>query len=821
MPECRYPGDGGPAIKRAPLSHGPERQLPNTSTMDDECPRHTKQRPVRARPPSLTGASGAVPQAVVMGSSVQSPPASPLSVALPRMAAAAGIGLAVIAAEYLRRRRRGPVRSSPPVPVEKPHDVVFGKVDGQFHGDGPLIDPPERIGDPFFWMRDDERKDPHVLQHLREENAYTNYMTLADRPFVQRVYKELLSHFVETDSTVPVKARQYAYYVRTVKGKSYQYFCRKPIVDGAHGSEEIMLDVNFLARGKKHCNVGGVHVSPDDNIMAYVVDFSGYETFDIYFKDLRTGHILEQDTIRGTAGDVEWGHDNSSVYYATFDDSHRPYKLWTHVMRTGQPPDADLPDDSCLYTENDTEFYLGFGKSLSQRFLIVSSSASTLSENRFLDLLNPDAGLTLFRERKAGVLYRVSHATDNCFYVTTNIEGATNFKLMRTTTSAPDVWNEFLPYDKDVKINSVHSFKTFAVLSGRRGGYEQLWVLPEHDMQQMYLLEAEETAHVIGVGNNLEYDSPSFRYVYSSLTTPRRDYEYNVGSKESTCLKEQDVPGYNGELYKTERLEATSPDGTVVPISLVYNSKAISQDGPNKLHLYGYGSYEISIDPNFSMTRLPMLDRGVIYAIAHIRGGGEFGREWYEAARFETKSKTFEDFCACAEQLIDVGKTTPRLLSIEGRSAGGLLMGAVLNMRPELFKAAIAGVPFVDVMNTMSDPTIPLTTGEWQEWGNPHERKYFDAIKQYCPYSNVGPKPYPAVLILAGLYDPRVMYSEPMKWAAKLRKYTTRSDPILLKVDMSSGHFSASNRYSFLSEKAFDMAWVLRQLDAPEEPISS
>eukprot|EP00178_Gracilaria_changii_P007691 TRINITY_DN2415_c0_g1_i1.p1 TRINITY_DN2415_c0_g1~~TRINITY_DN2415_c0_g1_i1.p1 ORF type:complete len:793 (-),score=83.18 TRINITY_DN2415_c0_g1_i1:2392-4770(-) len=786
----------------------------------EECPRHSYQRPIRARSlPSPAGSEAVIPS-TVMASPAQSPPGSSLPVGLPRLAAAAGVGLAAIAIHFLRQKKRGPIRTTPPVPIEKPHEVVFGKVPDKFHGDGELMDPPEVVNDPFFWMRDDDRKDPHVLQHLREENAYTNYMTLSNRPFVKRVYQELLSHYVETDSSVPVKDGQYVYYTRTVKGKSYPYYCRKPIVDGVHGSEQVMLDVNSLAKGKKHCNVDEVAVSPDDNILAYSVDFSGYETYDIYFKNMKTRQILQEDTIRGTAGNLEWGRDNSSVYYTTHDEAHRPYKLWCHVMRTGKPSGSKLPDDVCLYTENDAEFYLSFRKSLSRRFLLVNSGASTLSECRFLDLDNPEAGLTIFRERKPGVLYGVSHATDNFFYIVTNTDGATNFKLMRTTTNAPDVWTEFLPYVKERKIHGVESFKAFAVVAGREGGYEQLWILPEHDPRSMYVLDTEEAAHVIREGPNREYDSAKFRYVYSSLTTPKRDYEFHVGTKESTCLKEQEVPAYNRELYKTERLEAISPDGTAIPISLVYNIKAISESGPNKLHLYGYGSYEISIDPSFSMTRLPMLDRGVIYAIAHIRGGGEFGREWYESAKFETKAKTFEDFCACAEHLVDTGRTTPRLLSIEGRSAGGLLIGAVLNMRPELFKAAIAGVPFVDVLNTMSDPSIPLTTGEWQEWGNPHESKYYEAIKKYCPYSNVGPKPYPAVLILAGLYDPRVMYSEPMKWAAKLRKYTTRSDPILLKVDMSSGHFSASNRYSHLSEKAFDMAWLLRQLDAPEEPVS-
>lgn len=683
------------------------------------------------------------------------------------------------------------------------------------------MDPPVALSDPYFWMRDDQRTDPAVLEHLRQENAYTNYMTLSNRPFVRRVYNELLSHYVETDESVPAPDGKFVYYDRTVKGKSYPFYCRKPIrQDGSYGPEQIILDHNQLAKGHKHCALGSHTVSPDHNILAYAVDLTGYETFDVYFKDLTTGQLLHQDLIRATSGNIAWGKDNSTVYYTTQDEAHRPYKMWSHVMRTAHPPDASLPEDACLYTETDSQFYLYFYKSLSQRFIVVCSDASTLSENRFLDLDHPQSGLRLFRERHPHVLYSVFHATDDQFYVVTNIDGATNFKLMRTSAAHPEQWHEFVPYNKDRKINAVMSFKHFAVVTGREAGYTQLWVLPAHDPQKMYLLPTEEEAHVVRGGTNFEYDTNVVRYTYSSMTTPTRTYEYSLSSKESVCLKEHEVPNYDSQFFKSERIEATSADGTKVPISLVYNTNAISKHGPNRLHLYGYGSYEASIDPSFSMTRLPMLNRGVIYAIAHIRGGGEFGREWYESARFETKVKTFEDFCACAEHLVDIGRTTPKLLSIEGRSAGGLLVGAVLNMRPELFKAAIAGVPFVDVLNTMSDPSIPLTTGEWQEWGNPHQKKFFDAIKAYCPYSNVAPKPYPAVLILAGLYDPRVMYSEPAKWAAKLRKYTTRSDPILLKVDMSSGHFSASNRYSYLSERAFDIAWVLQQLEASETPIS-
>lgn len=751
-----------------------------------------------------------------MSSGASSGAAAPTT-GMSRLALAASIGVLGAGVEYVRRRIRGEIRTTPPQADMRAHSVTFGHVEGMDHGEGKLMDPPVEKDDPYFWLRDDDRKNEDVLKHLRAENAYTNYMTLAQRRLKGRIYAELLEHYVQTDCSVPAGYGGYVYYERTEEGKSYKFYCRKAIVEGGFGEEEILLDVNELAKGVKHCDVGATEISPCGQIFAYSVDLSGYETYELRFLDLKTGLLLDGDTINGTTGSVEFGRDKGTVYYGTFDEAHRPWKIWRHVMRYGG---EEQREDECLFTETDTEFNLGVSKSRSGRFMFLSSDASTISEHRFIDLDDVKSGVRLFREREDGVMYDVNHMKDDCFYIMTNSGGATNFKLMQTTMQKADDWQEFLPYDAGRKVDCVSSFKDFAVLVGREKGYKELWMIPEHDAEKMYLMDMEEDAHVVSPSINMEHDTKKFRFSYSSLTTPKRIYEYDVGTKARKCLKEQDVPNYNREHYRTERLEATSADGTKVPVSLVYNAKAISADSPNKLHLYGYGSYEISMDPYFSMIRLPLLDRGVIYAIAHIRGGGEYGREWYEKAKFETKIKTFHDFIACAQMLVDTGRTKPELMSMEGRSAGGLLMGAVMNMRPDLFKAVIAGVPFVDVLNTMSDASIPLTTGEWQEWGNPHIRKYFDAISEYCPYSNVAAKAYPATLILAGLFDPRVMYSEPAKWAVKLRQYSTSDEPILFKVDLSSGHFSASNRYAFLKEKSFELAWLLRQLGAADEPVA-
>lgn len=684
------------------------------------------------------------------------------------------------------------------------------------------MQPAQVRSDPFFWMRDDDRKDKRVLAHLRKENAYTNFMTLPVQRFAKKIYKELLSHYVENDRAVPAKKGAFYYYVKTVAGKSYSFYCRRKVLeDTSMGEEEIMLNVNQVATGQAHCDVGTTAISPEGDILAYSVDLSGYETYEIRFLDLEAGKLLEKDSIPKTYGSIEWGKDGSEVYYQTYDDAHRSYKVWRHKMKSGKCANSDYADseDDCLYTEDDTEFNVYANKSDSERFIFISSWASTVAEHRFIDLNNPEAGVCLIKKREKDLLYHVADAKDDTFYIVTNDDGATNFKLMTAKISDPTKWEEFIPYDSTRKVDDILSFKDFAVLYGRQNGYRELWIIPQHDPAQIYQLPLEEQAHIVSPETNLEYDTHKFRYEYSSLTTPAQIYDYDVQTKKSKLLKEKKVPNYDRSIYKTERIEAESVDGVKIPISLVYNSKAVVADGPNRLHLYGYGSYEVSIDPSFAMSRLPLLDRGVIYAIAHVRGGGEYGREWYESAKFENKKKTFEDFCACAEKLVRDKRTTPQLMSMEGRSAGGLLIGAVMNMRPDLFKAVIAGVPFVDVMNTMSDPTIPLTTNEWQEWGNPHQQKYFDAMKEYCPYTNVAAKPYPATLILTGLYDPRVLYSEPAKWAAKLRENTTSGEPILFKVDMSSGHFSASNRYSFLRDKAFEIAWLLRQVEAPDNAI--
>lgn len=749
---------------------------------------------------------------------------------LPRAATAAavGIGLVAVGAGIARRLIRGPTRSTPPIAPKKPHTVVFGKQEGAEIGDIEIaMDPPVERNDDYFWLRDDSRKSKEVLQHLRAENAFTNYKTLALKRSTKSLYKELLSHVQETDVGVPAKRDAFVYYSRTLEGSSYTFHCRKPILaDGTHGVEEVILDENAIARGQKHCDINDIAVSPDHQLMAYSVDFSGDEVYDILIMDLKTRDVLDRDTIRKTSGSIVWGKDNNTMYYCTLDDAHRPNKVWRHTLKSVYAAAADAPpvEDVCLYTETDEMFSVGFWKSLCDRHLYIGSFASTTTEQRYIDLevADPRAEPTvhLIAERQKNVMY-TALVEGNRFYIVTNRDGATNFKLMESAIggSVAD-WTDVMPYNQDRNILGVVAFEDFSVLSGREGGFSAVWVMPKHEPSDMWKIEFDEEACVTWIGENHEFKTSTLRVGFSSMVTPSQVWDINLDTKERTLMKETPVPNYDRTLYRTERIEAEAADGTRIPMSLVWREDAIRKNEPNLLHLYGYGSYQISIDPTFSPKILPLLDRGFIHAIAHIRGGGEGGRVWYEQARFETKKKTFEDFIACAEHLIATGRTEPSKLSIEGRSAGGLLMGSVLNMRPDLFRASIAGVPFVDVLNTMSDATIPLTTGEWLEWGNPHEKKYFDAIREYCPYTNVEKKPYPAILALAGLHDPRVLYSEPAKWVAKLREHSTSDHDILLKTDLSSGHFSASDRYRYLRERAFELSWLMNELGVAETPKS-
>ncbi|KAF0685244.1 Aste57867_22835 [Aphanomyces stellatus] len=721
------------------------------------------------------------------------------------------VGFATLAMSYIRRRALSTtVALVPPVLEKRPKMVPFGKVPGQNRGEQPM-EPIIYLEDPYYYVRDDSRKNTEILDHLKAENAYAKAAMAHLEGAQGELYKELLSHVQETDEMVPYPHGEYLYYTRTEEGKAYRIHCRKPR-SGGSAKETVLLDVNVLAEGQAHCDVGSVDASPDHNLVAYSVDFTGYETYDIYLKDLATNTVTK--VIEGCDGGFEWGTDRSTLFYVTQDDAHRSFKVWSHKLGTSQT------DDVCWFTEDDEMYGCGVHKTRSERYMIISTGSSETSEAHVMDLENPDAGFVPIAPRQQGVMYEVSHWNDE-FLISTNRDSAANFKLMSVPCAAvlnesgDAAWTTVFAYDPNVKVDGVSCFKSYFALFGRQDGLTQLWICSRttNGTLTKQRLDMPEAMYTLGGATNMEYDSDVHRYTYCSMTTPVQTLEYNTKTKTTTCLKETPVPNYDRTLYHCERVDATAEDGTIIPMSMVYR-KDLKKDGPQALHLYGYGSYEIPIDPDFRISNLPLLDRGVIYVIAHIRGGGENGRTWYEAAKYLTKKRTFTDFIACAEHLVTSKYTTPSQMTCEGRSAGGLLMGAVLNLRPDLFKGAIAGVPFVDVMNSMCDSTIPLTTGEWAEWGNPNEMTYFQSMLEYSPYENVKAQAYPNILVTSGLYDPRVAYWEPTKWVARLRELKTDSNQVLLKMDLDAGHFSASDRYHYLKEKAVDLSFLLDQVNA-------
>lgn len=696
---------------------------------------------------------------------------------------------------------------------------------------------PIKREDPWFWLRDDKRQDQEILNHLRSENAYTEQETAHLQKFREELYAEHLSHLQETDDGPAHRHGPWFYYTRTVEGLSYKIHCRKAATDGPiqacrldpDSVEQVLLDENQVAEGKSQCVVVGVKPSPGHDMLAYSVDFTGNETYTAVFLDLSTGGQLP-DRLEGVCGAIQWGGSNAVVFYTTEDAAKRPWKLWKHVF--GEPQSSDV----CLYTEEDELFYLSLDKTTSGRFLLADSGSTETSEVRVLDLEAGEADkLQLLQKREFGLRYEVAHS-GNSFLILTNKDEAINNKLMSVHVNAvlsgsggKVAWKEVMPYNPSMRIEGVTVLRDFVALEGREGGLTRLWVMGSSlEPSSLRRLEFQEELYEVEIGVNKELDTPFLRLSYSSLTTPRTQYDCDLrilGQDEGlTEVWQQRVPNFDPSKYTCRRFFAKAPDGTQIPVSMVHLKSLGTEDGaqwqPRPCLLYGYGSYGICVDPGFNVHILPYLDRGLVYCIANIRGGGEMGRHWYEKeGKYLTKRNTFSDFVACAECLVEQGITTPNKLAIEGRSAGGLLIGSVLNMRPDLFRVAVAGVPFVDIMNTMCDPSIPLTTGEWEEWGNPNEWKYFDYMLSYSPYDNVHKLPYPDVLITAGLYDPRVAYWEPAKWASKLRVHNTKPDSkILLKMDLEVGHFSASDRYRYRREKAFEQAVVLDKLGLAPMP---
>jgi oligopeptidase B len=709
--------------------------------------------------------------------------------------------------------------SRPPVAPRRPHEIVaHGRV---------------RVDD-WYWLAD--RDDPAVLAYLEAENQYTDEVLAPTKQLQESLFEDIKGRVRETDAGPPTRHGPWWYFSRTVEGKQYPIMCRRPdpartltaaevaiaarSLESDPDGEQVLLDENLLSAGKDYMAVGVFDVSPDHDVLAYAVDLDGSELYSLRFRDLETGIDLP-DVVEGVYYGSAWARDNKTFFYVRTDEAMRPWQVWRHEL--GRAPDADV----LVFQENDERFFVGLGLSRSEMRIVIESASKTTSEAQWVDSSNPTEPPRPVLTRQAGVEYDVEHDGES-WLIRTNRPGsdgrpATNFALYRLPerSTDPSDLEEVVAAREDVKLESVDAFAGHVVVGERSevDGLERLRVFDRADGSDL-LIEQPEAAYSLLGDPNPEWDTTIYRFGYTSLVTPRSSIEFDMTSQERTTVWAQEVPGgYDADQYRTERLWAKAEDGTRVPISVVARRDQ-PVDGTMPCLLYGYGAYEITIDPSFSPVRLNLLERGISYAIAHVRGGGELGRTWYEQGRMEHKRNTFTDFIAAATHLVDTGWANPTALVARGGSAGGLLMGAVTNLRPDLWSAVVAEVPFVDVVTTMSDTSLPLTVTEWEEWGDPvHDGEAFDRMLSYAPYENVptdaiAAGTFPALFVTAGLNDPRVGYWEPAKWVAKLRAAGAGSDgrPILLRTELGAGHQGPSGRYDVWRDEARVQAFILRQL---------
>ncbi|WP_338235781.1 S9 family peptidase [Persicobacter diffluens] len=654
--------------------------------------------------------------------------------------------------------------------------------------------------DDYYWMRD--RENQEVVDYLNQENDYTQAVMKHTEGLQETLYNEIVGRIKQDDSSVPVYFEGHYYYTRYEKGKEYAINCRKE--GSMEAEEQILLDQNELAEGTSYYAMGDWEISTNRQLIAFSEDTVGRRNYDIRIKNLETGEILE-DRIPETVGNITWANDNKTLFYTLKDEALRANRTFRHEL--GRP----VSEDVLVYEEEDGLFDTFIYKTKSKKYLVIGSSSTTSAEFQILEADNPTGEFRMFQERKPLLEYGIDHYEDH-FYIRTNLE-AKNFRLMKTpeTATSMENWVEVIPHREEVLLEDIEIFKDYLVVSERKEGLIQINV-KRWDGKGEYFIPFDEPAYVAYTTSNLDFDTEILRYGYSSMTRPSSVFDFNMKTKARELKKEQEVVGgYNPEDYVCERVNFPSHDGKMVPMSIVYK-KGLKKDGQNPTLLYGYGSYGYSIDPFFSSVRLSLLDRGFVYAIAHIRGSETLGRAWYEDGKFLKKKNTFEDFCAAGDWLVEAQYTSPEKLSAMGGSAGGLLMGAVMNMRPELFKSVIAAVPFVDVVTTMMDESIPLTIGEYEEWGNPNDKVYYEYMLSYSPYDNVEAKAYPAVLVTSGFHDSQVQYWEPTKWVAKLRELKTDDNPILLHTNMEAGHGGNSGRFRKFKETALEYAFLLDQM---------
>ena len=662
----------------------------------------------------------------------------------------------------------------------------------------------ETLIDNYFWLR--EKKSPEVISYLKAENEYTTAVMKPTEEFQDKIYNEFLKHLKQTDATVPVFENGFWYYIRTAEDKQYAIHCRRK--GNMDSPEEVILDGNEIAAGKKFFGLGAVHVSDDGNLLAYGADLSGFREYFVTVKDLRTGKLIEERFVQSP--NVEWAADNQTLFYVTEDEAKRAHKLWRHTL--GQPKGKDV----LVFEEKDELFTLQLSRSRDNKYLFHNSDSSTTSEQAFLPADKSTGEWKILRKREEGHEYSADHR-DGKFYIRTNSQKATNFKVMTCPIDKTDSaeWKELLPYNPAILVNSVSVFKDFAVLGESEGGKTELRV---HDFAsgKNHRLSFTEPVYDVAMAANPDFAASKFRYLYTSLVRPDSTFEYDPVKEKSRLIKERAVlGGYDASKYQSERIFATAGDGTKVPISLVYR-KGIERDGKAPLLLYAYGSYGYTLPVDFESSRLSLLDRGVIYAQAHIRGGSDMGREWYDNGKMMRKKNTFTDFIACADHLVKEKYCSRDRLAIQGGSAGGLLIGATIAMRPDVCKVGVLQVPFVDVINTMLDETLPLTTQEFLEWGNPKKKPEYEYMKSYCPYTNITKRDYPSILVTTSLNDSQVMYWEPAKYVAKMRSLKTDKNPLLFRCNMEGGHGGFSGRYEAMKEQAFVFAYVLDQIGVKE-----
>jgi oligopeptidase B len=655
--------------------------------------------------------------------------------------------------------------------------------------------------DNYAWLRN--KSNPEVAQYLEAENAYAETVMKPTEALQQKLYEEMISHIKETDVNVPWKYGDYFYTSRWEKGKQYPIFVRHK--GSLQAPETVILDINELAKGEKFMQLGGYDPSDDANFLAYSTDNTGFRQYQLHIRDLRSGKDLPDTAVR--VGSITWSNDSQTLFYTVEDEqTKRQYRLYRHKVG------ADSAKDDLIYEEKDERFAVGVEKSRSGKYLFLEIGSHTTSEVRYLDASTPTGEWKTIAPRQQDIEYYVDNLGDQ-FYIRTNDKGR-NFRLVSTPVSAPgkDNWKEIVPVRADVMLSDFEPFQDFYVLVERENGLPELTVVNLASGTKKRITY-KEPVYTVSPQVNREYKTKLFRYSYQSLVTPASVFDYDVEKHSSTLLKQTEVPGgYDASKYKSERVWAVAKDGVKVPVSVIYRKDLKKADGSNPLYVYGYGSYGVNLPDTFSASRISMLDRGVVMATAHIRGGGEMGKAWHDAGRMMNKMNTFTDFIACAEYLAANKYGARDKIAIEGGSAGGLLMGAVTNLRPDLFKVVVSHVPFVDVMNTMLDASLPLTVGEYEEWGNPNEKKAYDYMIQYSPYDNLKKTAYPAILVKTSFNDSQVMYWEPAKYTAKLRTLKTDHNVLMLKTNMAGGHGGSSGRYDRFKEVAFDYAFMLTQL---------